>query len=122
MSMKRKKHTIARAKRVQPPAIPQEPVKLADPGQLMDRRLLERHLADVTRLIEAQQFKSPDAINAFLETLDGGLPPRAAPRTPLEEAQELVYQAMEATGRRRRQLLEQALALSPDCADAYVVL
>lgn len=48
-----------------------------------------------------------------------GRPP--AP-TPLERAQELIYRAWEAPGRRRLALARQALALSPDCADAYVLL
>ena len=42
--------------------------------------------------------------------------------TPLEKAQELMYRAFDARGRRRIQLARQALELSADCADAYVVL
>jgi tetratricopeptide (TPR) repeat protein len=42
--------------------------------------------------------------------------------TPLEKAQELMYRAVEARGRRQLQLARKALELSPDCADAYVVL
>ncbi|HET8626121.1 MAG TPA: hypothetical protein VFL91_01810 [Thermomicrobiales bacterium] len=42
--------------------------------------------------------------------------------TPLERAQELIYQAWEVPGRRRLALARRALALSPDCADAYVFL
>jgi hypothetical protein len=33
-----------------------------------------------------------------------------------------MYKAWDATGRRRVALARQALALSPDCADAYVLL
>jgi tetratricopeptide (TPR) repeat protein len=42
--------------------------------------------------------------------------------TPPERAQDLVYRAMDARGRRRTQLARKALELSADCADAYVVL
>jgi tetratricopeptide (TPR) repeat protein len=43
--------------------------------------------------------------------------------TPLEEAQDLVYQAWdEPTRRARKRLARQALQLSADCADAYVIL
>ena len=42
--------------------------------------------------------------------------------TPLEQAQDLVYQAVEVRGRRRIQLARKALELSTDCADVYVVL
>ena len=45
------------------------------------------------------------------------------PPTPLEEAQELIYQAWEEpTKRVRKKLARQALELSADCADAYVIL
>lgn len=43
--------------------------------------------------------------------------------TPLDDAQDLVYAAMEAEDdHERRALARQALAISPDCADAYVLL
>jgi len=42
--------------------------------------------------------------------------------TPLQQAQELVYDAWESTGRTRIKLARKALALSRDCADAYVLL
>lgn len=45
------------------------------------------------------------------------------PLTPLDEAQDLIYQAWEApTKRERKKLARQALDLSADCADAYVIL
>jgi tetratricopeptide (TPR) repeat protein len=46
-----------------------------------------------------------------------------APDTPLSRAQEVMYQAFgERDPRRRVQLARDALALCPDCADAYVLL
>jgi tetratricopeptide (TPR) repeat protein len=64
------------------------------------------------------------------------LPPRAAMEsvlamfggggrrgTPLDQAQDLMYQAWEASSPARRvALARQALEISPDCADAYVLL
>jgi tetratricopeptide (TPR) repeat protein len=44
------------------------------------------------------------------------------PLTPLEHAQELAYDAMEAIGRRQIKLARKALAISRDCADAWIVL
>jgi tetratricopeptide (TPR) repeat protein len=41
---------------------------------------------------------------------------------PEYEAQDLIYDAWEATGARRAALARQALELWPDCADAYVLL
>lgn len=86
-------------------------------------RMLERQMAEITRLLEEKDFETTEEANAFLQqiTMQGG-PIIPSPETPLEEAQELAYQAMEATGKRRETLARQALAISPDCADAYVVL
>ncbi len=90
---------------------------------LPDRRLMEQQLAALGRLLEAQDFASPDEANAFIQQqLAGGQPLAAAPATPLEEAQEVVYQALETTGPQRLRLARRALAISPDCADAYVLL
>ena len=41
---------------------------------------------------------------------------------PAHQAQDLIYDAWEATGARRVTFARQALALWPDCADAYVLL
>ncbi|MFO7917081.1 MAG: hypothetical protein R6V13_03250 [Anaerolineae bacterium] len=44
------------------------------------------------------------------------------PLTALQEAQEVMYEAWEARGRRRAALAHRALRISKDCADAYVLL
>jgi tetratricopeptide (TPR) repeat protein len=43
-------------------------------------------------------------------------------RTPLEQAQQLMYSAFELEGDERTALAREALEISPDCADAYIVL
>lgn len=43
-------------------------------------------------------------------------------RTPLEEAQDLMYDAWDSSGKRRVELARKALTISADCADAYVLL
>lgn len=56
-------------------------------------------------------------IRRFLGYLQG------APDTPLAAAQELMYEAFESRDPARRQeLAREALTISPDCADAYVLL
>lgn len=86
---------------------------------------MERLTAEISRAFRDQQFESLEDANAALAarfddvTLDD-LPSTAA--TPLEQAQDLIYDAFEARGRRELQLIRRALALSPDCADAYVLL
>lgn len=92
-------------------------------------RLAERASVRLARLFENQSFESLDEANAAIERAETeGLldesPEAAAGRslTRLEQAQELAYDAMEATGRSRIKLARRALDLSPDCADACVVL
>ncbi|MGB9594332.1 MAG: tetratricopeptide repeat protein [Anaerolineae bacterium] len=51
----------------------------------------------------------------------GGFP-YVPPRTPLEQAQDIMYDAWGAKGSRRAKLAREALRISPDCADAYVLL
>jgi tetratricopeptide (TPR) repeat protein len=89
-----------------------------------DRRAMDKTMADIVRLLESQEFDSLDEANAYLQQiLASGQPiPSAAPRTPLDEAQERMYEAFEASGKRRIQLAREALAISEDCADAYVLL
>lgn len=88
------------------------------------RRSMERSLLDVTSLLSEQHFESIDEANAFLHKIlaSGNLPHRA-PTTPLERAQDLMYNAWEASRPADRiRLARQALQVCPDCADAYVLL
>ena len=93
------------------------------PG-LPDRRAMERLTLEAERFVQTSMFESLDEVNAaLLQRLSGpidDIPSTAA--TPLEKAQDLIYRAFEARGRRRVQLARRALELSADCADAYVVL
>jgi tetratricopeptide (TPR) repeat protein len=89
-----------------------------------DRRAMERLTAEVERFAQTSMFESLDEANAALRQRFSGpiddLPSTAT--TPIEKAQDLMYRAFEARGRRRIQLARKALELSADCADAYVVL
>lgn len=88
-----------------------------------DRRAMEKMMADIGRLLSEQEFESAEEADAFLqETLHSGGVPQMAPRTALEQAQELIYEAWQAKGRRRVELARKALEISPHCADAYVLL
>ncbi|MCW5848692.1 MAG: hypothetical protein KIT87_01150 [Anaerolineae bacterium] len=92
----------------------------------VDARRMEKTLADIGKLLSEQNFSSAEEANAFLQQLmaSGDLMSAAAhePETPLEQAQEVMYQAWEASGQQRIKLARQALTISPDCADAYVLL
>jgi hypothetical protein len=89
-----------------------------------DRRAMERLTAEVQRFTQDLQFESLEEANAALRERFSGplddLPSTAT--TPLDQAQEVMYQAFEARGRRRILLARRALELSADCADAYVML
>src|SRR2546430_16779235 len=66
------------------------------------RGAMERAMAEVGRLLADREFGSIEEMNAYLERSLAD-PGRAAPppRTPIERAQELIYQAAEARGGRR---------------------
>jgi tetratricopeptide (TPR) repeat protein len=89
-----------------------------------DRRAMERLTAEAERFTQGTLFESLEEVNAALRERFSGpideLPSTAS--TPLERAQDLMYRAFEARGRRRIQLARRALELSADCADAYVLL
>ncbi len=86
-----------------------------------DRRAMERMMSDIGRLLSEQEFGSIEEANAYLQTLKGSIP-RRQPTSPVEQAQDLMYSAWEAQGAQRVSLARKALKISPDCADAYVLL
>jgi len=88
-----------------------------------DIRATEKVMTDLTSLLNEQQFGSIEDAESFLNNLIGsGEMPSAAKTTALQQAQELIYDAFDASGKRRFALARQALELCSDCADAYVLL
>lgn len=96
----------------------------AQHGGIPDRRTMERVMAEMERFMAQSDFDDLDQANQAMQERFIGpfdeIPSTAT--TPLERAQDLVYRAFEARGRRRTQLARKALELSADCADAYVIL
>jgi tetratricopeptide (TPR) repeat protein len=97
------------------------------PGRPPDPRVMERMMARMGRIMAEQQFESIDEAQAFMNQYlaegGGSLDDAPAPTTPLERAQELIYDAFETDDPQRRvDLAEQALEITEDCADAYVIL
>lgn len=74
------------------------------------------------RALATRKFPSLEEAERFVaEILEHGAPD-LFPQTPLDHAQELVYRAWESDDPAvRRELARQALRLSEDCADAYVI-
>jgi len=112
---RRRKNTLGRSKGG-PPIAPVDP------------RALEKGMSDISRLLAAQDFETKAELEAFMENLLVGRGPEdlasiaPAASTPLEQAQDLMYEAWNAVGTSRVTLARKALALSQDCADAYVLL
>jgi len=109
-------------------ALRREPEELDDfPGFPLDPRAMERMTARIGRIMGEQQFESLDEAQAFMNQYlsegGGSLGGAPAPSTPLERAQELIYDAFDTDDPQRRvDLAEEALQISEDCADAYVLL
>jgi tetratricopeptide (TPR) repeat protein len=89
-----------------------------------DPRAMERITADLSRMLSDQEFNSIDEAKAYMEALlTSGAPlPSQSPVSPLAEAQNLVYDAWEASGPLRLSLAREALDISEDCADAWAIL
>jgi len=87
-------------------------------------RATERHLFDLARAIREQEFESDEELDEWLEQImSSGDLKKAPPQNALEVAQSVMYEAWETEDPDRRiELAERALAISPDCADAYSLL
>jgi tetratricopeptide (TPR) repeat protein len=99
--------------------------ELHERGIMPDRRVLEQTHALMDRFLADKEPEDIDELNALIEKEFLGKVPDASkypPRTLLEEAQDICYEAFDAIGRLRVKRAREALAVSPDCADAYVLL
>jgi tetratricopeptide (TPR) repeat protein len=90
------------------------------------RAMMERTMAGLSKFISSREFDSVEQLNAaigqeFLGPVKIADEPRLA--SPLDRAQNLVWDAWEKPQKRERiRMAEEALQLSADCADAYVLL
>jgi uncharacterized protein YecA (UPF0149 family)/transcriptional regulator with XRE-family HTH domain len=86
------------------------------------RFTMERHLREMERELEGKDFKDAEEINQYLneENLQPGKV--SAPLTDQDKAQELLFDAYETHGKKRRKLVEKALKLDPNNPDAYNIL
>lgn len=113
-------YTLALPDLLDPPT-PQEQFKR---GIMPDRRVVERTNAQIERYLDQHPPADLEEANRVVKEKFVGR--RAGEvsvpfRNALEEAQDLCYQAAEVRGRHQHQLIRKALAVSPDCADAYVL-
>lgn len=106
-----------------------KPIKKIEPKPskdlpIPDRRVMEKALSDIGRILSEREFDSADEANAFIRDMlaSGGIPGSSKQLTALEQAQDLMYDAWDSSGKRRIELARKALRVSEDCADAYVLL
>ena len=81
-------------------------------------------LTDLHRLLETQDFKSPEELNAFLKKYQGEEIP-SFPEEILsnkEKAEDLIYQAYDLNPTEGKKLAKQSLKLDPNCLMAYQYL
>jgi tetratricopeptide (TPR) repeat protein len=107
-------------------AEPEEP-RGRVPGDFVDMRRYERGLTRMRRYLAQHGIEPSDEREAEITEIigDGSWLREPAPDTapPLERAQELIFDAWEIEDPDERlDLAEEALELSEDCADAWVIL
>ena len=119
----RKHFPLPLSERQQAPSLAEPPSAEPLPHKV-PRHTAEQTLSDLQALLSKQQFDSTEDIKAFLSDIvakGNPLPHRA--ETALERAQDIIYDAWETTSSAEQvRLAKKALQLSPDCADAYVIL
>jgi tetratricopeptide (TPR) repeat protein len=98
-------------------------------GRARDRRTTtpEQMLQKLRRALEQRGPASVEEARTVVESLmraadDAPVSDEGGGQTPLEQAQQLAFDAMEAEGRYQTHLARRALEISRDCADAWTIL
>ena len=88
-----------------------------------DRRALEKEMWILGRLMNGQQFKTVEEANDFYRhARESNAIDHFRPDTVGDQAQHLAYEAFSKKGVERRNMAIQALEISKNCPDAYVIL
>lgn len=93
-------------------------------NKIPGRKSNEKVTSDLSRLLENKDFKSEEDLKDFLGSIDINKKiPDIPPKSATELAQDIIYDAWEASSRKERiRLAREALSISPDCSDAYNLL
>ncbi|WP_169907676.1 tetratricopeptide repeat protein [Priestia abyssalis] len=89
---------------------------------IQSRFLMERELRRMEQEMEGLEFESIDEINQFMNERMNHPSVSTKPPSMQEKAQELVFDAYETTGKKRKKLAKEALKFDPDNSDAYNIL
>ncbi len=101
-----------------PPEDDRAALLAAAPAQFLEKAKVHMHRA--LRKLHSASFEEMQAqVETNFSRVDFPIQPA---ETPLEQAQDLLFEAHAARGRRRILLARRALEIYPDCADAYVLL
>jgi len=99
------------------------PDRIKMKGKMPDQRSMEQDMANIQKILNEREFSGIQEMNEFLnKNFTGKKVPEREPSTPLEKAQDIVYQAFEVRGRRQIIMARKALEICQDCTDAYVLL
>lgn len=84
----------------------------------------DKLFSDLHRLIDSQKFETQEELQKFLDGLMGNQIPHLDPETltPKQQAQDLVYEAVELPPVKAKANIEKALRLDADCIEAYEYL
>lgn len=89
---------------------------------LLDPEIMESFMDEVESLLEEQEFESEEEAEAFVDQLleSVGLfdPILESPR---DLAEEKLAEAIQTSGKARKKLIDEALAIDPDFSDAYLM-
>ncbi|MCT7974313.1 tetratricopeptide repeat protein [Laspinema olomoucense] len=101
--------------------LPSQGLKGFKAGSLQE---MEKMMRQIQKFLQENEFESSEAASAFLqEALTSGQPlTLTQEETPLDKAQDIMYEAWSVPGKKRVQLAKRALKISADCVDAYVLL
>lgn len=89
-----------------------------------DPRALEKMTSDLTRMLREKNFGSEKELQDYLKgVVNKGKIPESPPKSAIHLAQDIMYEAWDTDDKKRRlELAHEAISVSPDCADAYVLL
>src|SRR5690625_444365 len=84
---------------------------------------MEREMKDLQKILSEQEFDSAEEAEDFIhQLLESGDEIESLPMTPRDHAQDLLYDAREVQGIRRKRLIEDALEIYLYSTDAYLLL
>ena len=84
---------------------------------------MERDIKDLQKILSEQEFDNAEEAEDFIhQLLESGEDIERLPMTPRDRAQDLLYDAREVQGIKRKRLIEEALEIYPYSPDAYLLL